>query len=317
MAKKTRTRREAAVTEGAVGPRQPCPCGSGKRYKACHGAANGDAPFVVRSFEGLPGECDWIALREFVQSGTAPLTLKDDAFGGAGKDTPILATTLLPGIAPALKRDNGDVWFALQVAHQGGDPSTDLAYALGKGLECEPGESVVMPARVGVGERLQDVVDTEAPFEVTVHEGFDFWFDGIDDADGNLAATLERLNDTIEPAARLTSVDAAYWASKGSKEHLRWVLPHEEEALLTALARLHESGGDHLLEGSRMVGSFRAHGLLVPVWDLPVGTGAEALEEPAAAFAERLGEALNDGSPLSDAERAARHGLANRQLTIR
>ena len=27
---------------------------------------------------------------------------------------------------------------------------------------------------------------------------------------------------------------------------------------------------------------FRAHGLLVPVWDLPLGTGAEALEEPAA-----------------------------------
>ena len=33
----------------------------------------------------------------------------------------------------------------------------------------------------------------------------------------------------------------------------------------------------------RLVGSFRAHGLLVPVWDLAVGTGAETLEEPAAA----------------------------------
>jgi hypothetical protein len=245
------------------------------------------------------------------------LTLKADAFGGAAKETTVLATTLLPGIAPAVKRDNGEVWFALQVAHQSGDPSTDLAYALGAAVGAGPGEAVEIPARVGIGDRMQDVVDAEAPFVVTVHDGFDFWFDGIEDKDGNLAATLERLNDTIEPAARLTSVDAAYWASKGSKEHLRWVMPHDEEALLTALARVHESGSDHLLEGSRMVGSFRAHGLLVPVWDLPLGTGADALEEPAAAFAQRLGEALNDDSPLTDAERAARSGLANRQLTIR
>ena len=94
-------------------------------------------------------------------------------------------------------------------------------------------------------------------------------------------------------------------------------MPHDEDTLLTALARLHESGADGLLEGSRLVGSFRAHGLLVPVWDLPLGTGAEVLEEPAAAFGVRLDEALADSSPLSAAERSARNGLANRQLTIR
>lgn len=65
MAKKSRTKPQPAATApGEVGPRQPCPCGSGKRYKACHGAAGGAAPtFVARPFEGMPSECDVIALR--------------------------------------------------------------------------------------------------------------------------------------------------------------------------------------------------------------------------------------------------------------
>ena len=50
---------------------------------------------------------------------------------------------------------------------------------------------------------------------------------------------------------------------------------------------------------------------------LAVGTGAEMLEEPAAAFAAALAEALVDDSPLSADERAARSGLANRQVTLR
>src|SRR5699024_10263976 len=74
MAKKSRTkaRQSAPLAEGEVGPRQPCPCGSGKRYKACHGAAgNAPAPFVSRPFEGLPSECDVVALRELVPAATA------------------------------------------------------------------------------------------------------------------------------------------------------------------------------------------------------------------------------------------------------
>ena len=72
-----------------------------------------------------------------------------------------------------------------------------------------------------------------------------------------------------------------------------------------------------LVPDGRFVGMFRAHGLLTPVWDLPVGTGAEAVEEPAARFADDLAEALADESDLSSDERAARSGLANRQVTIR
>src|SRR4051812_8205691 len=103
MAKKPRNPKAPVTTTGAVGPRQPCPCGSGKRFKACHGAPGIDAPYVARSFEGLPGECDWVALREFIQAATAPLALTADAYGGSAADCDVLVTTLLPGIAPALK----------------------------------------------------------------------------------------------------------------------------------------------------------------------------------------------------------------------
>ena len=47
------------------------------------------------------------------------------------------------------------------------------------------------------------------------------------------------------------------------------------------------------------------------------GTGPEALEDPASTFAEHLAEALVDESPLDGDQRAARSGLANRQVTIR
>ena len=103
-----------AATDGAVGPRQPCPCGSGKRYKACHGSAAGDV-YVVRTFDGLPGECDWVALREFVPAAKVPVALKSDAFDGAAKGVDVTMVTVLPGIAPAQVRSDGDVWVALQV----------------------------------------------------------------------------------------------------------------------------------------------------------------------------------------------------------
>ncbi len=67
-----------------VGAREPCPCGSGRRYKACHGRAAAQAvtELVQRPFEGLPGECDWVALRELVPAATVELTLKDGPPGG-------------------------------------------------------------------------------------------------------------------------------------------------------------------------------------------------------------------------------------------
>lgn len=310
MAKRSRIKaRDTTTPAGEVGPRQPCPCGSGRRYKACHGAAGG-APdvFVNRPFEGLPSECDLVALRELVPAATAPLTLKDS-------DRTVQLCSLLPMAAPAMLRDSGEIWLGLQVQHNFGDPARDLGAVLVRALEAaEPG-IVGLTDAPGAGPRLQDLVIGDR-LDVTVHDGFEYWIADVDDKDG-MQAALEQANEAASPTARLASVEAAYWTNVGTKEHLRWVMPEPEDQLLDALARLHEAGRDDVATGSRFVGMFRAHGLLAPVWDLPVGTGAEVLEEPAARFAADLAEALADTSELTTAQRSARSGLANRQVTIR
>jgi hypothetical protein len=173
------------------------------------------------------------------------------------------------------------------------------------GLTDDPGE----------GPRLQDLVAAD-DLDVSVHEGFDFWVADVPEAP-DLMGVLEQANASVHPTGKLTGVTAAYWTDVGTKEHLRWVMPEPEERLLDALARLHVAGEDVLVPDSRLVGMFRAHGLLTPVWDLPLGTGAEALEEPADRFAQVLAEALADPSDLSAEQRAARNGLAHRQVTIR
>ena len=310
MAKKSRTKaRTSAPAEGEVGPRQPCPCGSGKRYKACHGAAGGAAPvFVARPFEGMPSECDVIALRELVPAATAPLTVKDS-------DRTVRLCTLLPAAAPAMVRDSGEVWLGLQVQHQYGDPARDLGAVLEAALATDEPGIVGLTSAPGEGPRLQDLISDEK-LDITVHDGFGFWLDDVPERDATMEAALEQANTAAMPTSRLTSVEAAYWTNVGTKEHLRWVMPHPEDQLLDALARLHAAGADSMGEDTRFVGMFRAHGLLAPVWDLPVGMGAAALEEPAAAFARALDDALKGGD-LSAEERSARAGLANRQVTIR
>src|SRR4051812_12902894 len=310
MRKSSRTKaRDHQPAEGEAGPRQPCPCGSGRRYKACHGAPGGaPAAYVGRPFAGLPSEPDVVALRELVPAATAPLTLAD----GSGRT--VLLCSLLPMAAPAMVRDSGDVWLGLQVQHNFGDPARDLGAVLVKALDADPG-LVGLTDPPGEGPRLQDLVTGDA-LEVTVHEGFEYWIADVEDRD-SMAAALEQANSAAAPTARLTSVEAAYWTDVGTKEHLRWVMPEPEDALLDALARLHAAGRDELVPGARFVGMFRAHGLLAPVWDLPLGTGAAVLEQPAAQFAEALAEALADDADLTADERAARSGLANRQVTIR
>jgi len=104
---------------------------------------------------------------------------------------------------------------------------------------------------------------------VSVREGFDHWVQDAPDPGGELAAAMERANASVVPTAALSSVRSAYWCRMRDREHLRWVLPEDEEPLLDAMARLAPVGGLSLGAGTRYVGSFRAHGLLVPVWDLP------------------------------------------------
>jgi len=229
----------------------------------------------------------------------------------------VTLATVLPLAWPALVRNDGAMFLGLQTATSTGDTSRDVADALLRAIAAEPG-SPVPPQRSGDGPRLQDVLDLAVPLEVTVHAGFDFWIDGSGaEITDDVAASLERANASVVPTVRLTGIEAGYWCRIGTKEHLRWVLPHDEEPLLDALARLHARGEDTLGEGTRLIGTFRADGLLVPVWDLVPGSTADDVEAPAAAFATRLAAALEESGALSEPERRARAGLANRQVTLR
>src|SRR3954449_4547340 len=195
MAKKSRTKAREGVrtgTPGEVGPRQPCPCGSGKRYKACHGADGGAASvYVARPFEGLPSECDIVAMRELVPAATAPLTVK-------GTDKPVLLCTLLPTAAPAMVRDSGQLWLGLQVQHNFGDPSRDLGAVLGAAIDAGESGIIGLTDPPGDGPRLQDLV-TDEKLDVTVHDGFDFWISDVEDKD-DLAAALEQANAAANPS---------------------------------------------------------------------------------------------------------------------
>jgi len=265
---------------------------------------------VTRPFEGLPDETDWVALREVVPAATARLQLL------AEPDRDVTLSTVLPLAWPAMVRADGRVFLGLQVAARSGDVSRDLGWALEQALAAPPGSPIQPVGLPGKGARLQDLL-APTPLKLTVHEGFDYWIEGAADAEGEVATSLERANASVVPTVRLSSVVSAYWCRMRERTHLRWVLPEAEEPLLDALARLSVNGGLGIGADTRYVGSFRAHGLLVPVWDLPSDREADALEEPVAALRARLDEALGSPGPLTTDERRARAGLLSRQLTLR
>ena len=310
MARTTTRRPAAAPAAGEVNPKAPCPCGSGRRYKHCHGS--GYAPPVTRPFEGLPGEADWVALRELVPSATVPLRTAD------GRD--VTLASVLPGGSPALVRANGEILLGVQLPTSSDDVSRDLGIALAAALEAPTG-APVDPGPIGgagsAGPRLQELLDLDAPFEVTVHEDFGFWLEGADPSPAAQAG-LEQANQAVLPTVRLPGLGAAYWVRPSSERaHLRWVRPEPEEKLLDALARLSASEQILLGEGTRYAGAFRALGLAVPVWDLPADTPAEEWIGPATEFQIRLEQALTATEPLTSDERRARAGLLSRQITLR
>jgi hypothetical protein len=294
-----------------VGAREPCPCGSTKRYKACHGrTADADRRLVTRSFQGCADEAEWVALREIVPAATAALHLRD------APDRAVTLSTVLPLAVPALVRADGRILLGLQAQSRSGDVSRDLASVLELALASAPGTSIAPTALPGPGPRLQDLL-TDDPLDVTVHAGFDYWVEGAADPTGEVAASMERANDAVIPTARLSSVSSAYWCRMREKSHLRWVLPEDEEPLLDAMARLAAADRLGLGPDTRYVGSFRAHGLVVPVWDLPLDREAADLEEPATALRLALDDELASPRALTGPERRARAVLLSRQLTLR
>jgi len=277
-------------------------------------ARRASVEFVLRPFEGLPGEPDWVALREVVSAGS-----------GTARTTPahgsreVEVVTVLPQAWPAMHRSDGVVMLALQQHAGSGDASRDLADLLLRALELPPGTPIRSAPLPEPGPRLQDVLDLTVPFDVTVHDSFDFWAPEGTELSPEAEASRAELNQMIVPSRRLTGIPAAYWARMGDREYLRWAVPYDEEAFMDALARLHarrESAlGDPQI--GRFIGAFRSCGLLVPVWDLEPGVPEAALDEAAAALKERVDAAIALTAPLDANERRARAGLVARQLTLR
>lgn len=315
MSKRTQTTARRSAPAGRYNPRQPCPCGSGKRYKACHGGAAGEDVIVVRPFEGLAAECQLVALREFVPSATAPLPLAKPS------EREVTLSTVLPTTAAAMVRADGTALVAMQVLTRSGDLSRDLGRAVRWAQTATPGEVLASSHEVGDPIRLQDLLVADAPLDITMYPDFTWWIPGEIPTTGPVALALQRANSAIMPTEEVTGdgVTAAYWVDAGDKAHLRWVRPEPEEHLLAAMARLSVRSELDLGGGSRYAGSFRAHGVLVPVWDLDLERSAQSWAPAAEAFARRLLDALaslDDHAP-TDVERRALHGLRGRQVTLR
>ena len=274
-------------------------------------------PVVInRPYEGLAAECDLVALREFVPSATAQLTL-------AAPGRPVLLGTVLPIASAALVRAGSDEnadqlgLVGLQVQHRSDDISRDLGAAVAWSREAAAGESLDLadPA----GPRAQELLEGGAELDITVHADFSWWLPEGQTPTEEVTASLQQANEAILPTALLQAdgVRSAWWVDAGEKAHLRWVRPEDEDTLMLALARVHAAGQLTLGEGSRYAGSFRAHGLLVPVFDLDREQHAQEWAKATTTLGQALDEALAVDDPLTAEQRRSRDGLRNRQVTIR
>lgn len=282
------------------------------------------APFVARPFQGLPGETDIVAMREIVPAAVTTLRLRQDApalveaAGEAGVPEELTLASVLPVAWPGLHRADGERMIGLQSGTATGDHSRDLAHVL-LALLAVPAGTPVRPTTVATAEtpRLQDLVDLDAPLEVDVRDSFDFWIAPDHELDAETKSSLEETDASIVPTTKMAAAPSAYWCRVGERTHLRWILPHDEDRATNALARLIAGGDETLGENTRLLGAFRACGLLAPVWDLDPALEAADYEDALAALAVRFDAALAVDAPLTPEERRARAGLLGRQLTLR
>ena len=100
------------------------------------------------------------------------------------------------------------------------------------------------------------------------------------------------------------------------RTYVRWARPEGEDSIVDALASLQIEGLNDLGGPGTFLGYFRAHGIVVPVWELEFGTQVDDIEEPITEFGKRLDAALNSGESLTTEARRARSGIIARQLTI-
>lgn len=293
------------------------PRGSGRTTPAAAKAAA--PPYVRRPFEGLPTETDWVAIREILPSATATVRLADDviAAGPEGAPAEVVIATVLPMAWPGLHRADGTLFIATQSGSSSGDASRDLAAALLATRDLEPGAPLQqLPAITAETPRLQDLLAPDQDFEVIVHPGFDFWV-GEAELEQDAKDSLERANESVVPTTPLTGSPSSYHVVIGDRAFIRVVLGDDEDLATDALARLHAAGEDTIGEDTRLLGAFRACGLLVPVLEVPLESDSASHAAGVADWMDRYAVALASTAPLTGEERRARAGLLSRQVTLR
>ncbi|MGV0383157.1 DUF5926 family protein [Corynebacterium sp. 22_2729] len=268
-----------------------------------------------RPFDGFAMEADLIALQEFVPSAHFVADVKD-------AEHKISIVTVLPGAVAALRRseeDGGEAFVALQAQRRGDNPNRDLAYALNWVKQAEPGQSLEVGVSDGTEPALEDILNKDTEADITVAQDFGWWLTEENRNNPQIAATLQRANDSVLPSERIDAniKGAAWWIDPSDKAHIRWVRQEGEEQLLNALARLHAAGELHLGEGSKLAGVFRTHGILVPVWDLDRTREAASWKEGLEALDPKIEEALAKDTPLTADEQKAKQTIQSREVTIR
>lgn len=267
---------------------------------------------VRRPFEGLPNEQDLVAMRQLIPAAT--MAAKTTAEHGS---VDVEIATILPMAWPAVRRTDGSVTVGIQAGFPGGDLSRGIGRAIAQALALEPGNPVTAVTLDADSPRLQDVLDLDGDFAIQVQDTFEFWLDPSAERTGEIEQAITQANESIMPTAPVQGLPHAYWVDAGAKEHLRWVLDADEDKVIDAVTRLHARRESGIGEGTKYVGSFRAEGLTIPVWDLPKGCGVEGVEAEAKAFRARFEEALAEDAPLTALERRARGGIVARQVTLR
>ncbi|AWE41563.1 MULTISPECIES: DUF5926 family protein [unclassified Actinobaculum] len=267
-------------------------------------------PFVERPFEGLPLEMELVAMREILPLATVDVRTTEE-YGSAQ----LTLASILPGMAAAIRREDGVLLVAMQTVMHSGDASLDIAARIIAGLELQAGETFHMPEQPEPGPRMQDVLDLESFETFTLYEEPTFWMTPEEAAKPDNRDALRSSREQLVPTAAVDGVPGAYWC-RMSREFLRWVRPEPRDRVLDGLARLRVAG-QCTFDESRFVGAFRAQGLLIPVWELQPGSEADELVQPLAEFASVLDAAISSTEPLTADEKRARAGIVSRQVTLR
>lgn len=270
-----------------------------------------------RPYGGFAMETDLIAMQEFVPSAYAKLPVK-------GFDREVYVATVLPGAGAALIRDadaGGTAFVGLQVNNHSQNPGRDLAHALNWVKQAQPGDTLASTAADGSQPELKELLDTEGTLEITEAEDFNWWLPEGTKADPQVAASLQAANDAVVPSHQVAAdvPGSIWWVNPGGgKAHIRWVRPEEDEnALLTALARLAARGELNLGEETKFAGVFRTHGVVVPVFDLVPERDHDTYGEELDRVNKELLTELDNREQLDADERKQLQNIKSRQVTVR